>query len=422
LKILLLSKNNTLTKILPFKAVRPTREYAGLVASRSYEDYNDDELKAQLEFNPYSFLHIINPGYKFQHEIGGEKRFGMVKNRYLEFKEDNIFQQDEEPCYYIYKIKTREASCYGIIAAASAEDYGRDVIRRHEDTIAHREEMFKEYLKVVGFNTEPVLLTYPDDSTINELLKERMKSRPEYEFATANKEIHSLWLIDDAENIEKIKTQFKAMEKIYIADGHHRSASSWLLAKESKENNPNHTGKEAYNFFMSYLISESNLRIFEFSRLIKDLNGHSKEEFLILLDQWFRIENRGAEVYKPSKKHHFNMYLDGEFYSLYLRKTNYKFTDSSSELDAHILYEKILKPVLGIHDLRHDNRIAYIHGRNDIIALKTRVDNGEFAVGFGMLPAGIEEIKQIADENLTMPPKSTYIEPKLRSGLTIYEF
>ena len=411
-----------MTKILPFKAVRPAREYAGLVASRSYEDYSEEELRAQLEYNPYSFLHIINPGYKFQHEIGGDKRFGMVKNRYLEFKEENTFIQDEQACYYIYNIKTREASCCGIIAAASVEDYENEVIRRHEDTIAHREELFKEYLKVVGFNTEPVLLTYPDNRVINALLEERMKSRPEYEFATANKEIHSLWLIDDPENISKIKAQFEAMEKLYIADGHHRSASSWLLARESKENNPGHTGKEAYNFFMSYLISESNLRIFEFSRLIKDLNGHTKEEFLILLDEYFRIENRGFEVYKPSKKHHFNMYLDGEFYSLYLRKTNYEFTDSLSELDSYILYEKILKPLLGIEDLRYDKRIAYIHGRNDLIELKTRVDSGEFEVGFGMLPAGIEEIKQIADENLTMPPKSTYIEPKLRSGLTIYEF
>lgn len=411
-----------MSKIFPFKAVRPAREFAGLVASRSYEDYGEAELRAQLEYNPYTFLHIINPGYKFQHEIGGDKRFGMVKNRYLEFKEDKTLIQDKTPSYYIYQIQTRDGTCCGIIAAASVEDYESNVIKKHEDTIAHREEMFKDYLKVVGFNTEPVLLTYPDDPVINQLLRERMDSRPEYEFATSNKEIHSLWLIDEPKNIQQIQDQFAAIEQLYIADGHHRSASSWLLAKESKENNPAHTGKEAYNYFMSYLISESNLRVFEFSRLIKDLNGHSKEEFLILLDEWFRIENRGHDIYKPSKKHHFNMYLDGEFYSLYLRKTNYEFTDSLSELDSYILYEKILKPVLGINDLRNDKRITYVHGRNDLFELKTRVDSGDYEVGFGMLPAGIEEIKQIADENLTMPPKSTYIEPKLRSGLTIYEF
>lgn len=411
-----------MTKILPFKAVRPAPAYAGLVASRPYEDYSEGELRAQLEFNPYSFLHIINPGYKFQQQISGEKRFAMVRNRYLEFKEENILVQDENPLYYIYQIKSRESSCCGIIAAAGVQDYEKNRIRRHEDTMAPREELFKNYLKVVGFNTEPVLLTYPDNSVINSLLEERMKSTPEYEFATYNKEIHSLWLIDKPEQIQKIKSEFDGLDKIYIADGHHRSASSYLLAKESRENNPQHTGEESYNFFMSYLISESNLRIYEYSRLVKDLNGHSKEEFLIQLDEWFRIENRGHELYKPSKKHHFNMYLDGEFYSLYLRKTNYEFSDSLSQLDSYILYEKILKPVLGIEDLRHDKRIAYIHGRNDLIELKTRVDNKEFAVGFGMLPAGIEEMKQIADENLTMPPKSTYIEPKLRSGLTIYEF
>lgn len=411
-----------MAEIHPFKAVRPSREKAGLVASRSYEDYNEAELRAQLEYNPYSFLHIINPGYKFQHEITGEKRFGMVKNRYLEFKEDGTFNQDETPCYYIYKIQTRERSCCGIIAAASAADYEKNIIKRHEDTIAHRETLFKDYLKVVGFNTEPVLLTYPDNNVINDLLSQTMKTRPEYEFATYNKEVHNLWKIDDPEKIAQIQTEFEGMEKLYIADGHHRSASSYLLAKESKENNPNHTGKEPYNYFMSYLISESNLSIYEFSRLIKDLNGHSKEEFLVLLDEWFRIENFGKEVYKPSKKHHFNMYLDGEFYSLYLRRTKYEFTDSLSELDSFILFEKILKPILGIQDLRNDNRIAYIHGKNDLIELKSRIDAGEFAVGFGMLPASIAEIKQIADDNLTMPPKSTYIEPKLRSGLTVYEF
>lgn len=411
-----------MTKILPFKAVRPAPAYAGLVASRPYEDYSENELRAQLDYNPYSFLHIINPGYKFQHEIAGEKRFGMVRNRYLEFREEGVFEKDDQACYYIYQIESREGSSCGIIAAASVEDYEKDVICRHEDTIAHREELFKEYLKVVGFNTEPVLLTYPDNAVIDELLAENMKSRPEYEFATNNRELHKLWLINDPNHISKIKAEFEKQEKIYIADGHHRSASSYLLARESRENNPNHTGKESYNFFMSYLISESNLRIYEFSRLIRDLNGHSKEEFLILLDEWFRIENRGYDIYKPSKKHHFNMYLDGEFYSLYLRKTNYEFTDSLSQLDSYILFEKILKPILGIEDLRYDKRIEYIHGRNDLIELKTRIDSGEFAVGFGMLPAGIEEIKQIADENLTMPPKSTYIEPKLRSGLTIYEF
>lgn len=393
-----------------------------MVASRPYEDYSAGELTAQLDYNPFSFLHIINPGYKYQQEITGEKRFQLVKNRYLEFKEDNIFIKDEEPSFYIYKLITRENSFFGIIAAASVEDYENNAIKKHEDTLAYREVLFKEYLKVVGFNTEPVLLTYPDSKVIDEIIESVTEKIPEYEFSTHNKETHYLWKICDKALVTEIREEFEKIDCLYIADGHHRSASSFLLAKESKENNPEHTGEESYNYFMSFLIAESKLKIYEFSRLIKDLNGWSKEEFLVQLDQWFRIENRGTEGYSPTKKHHFNMYLQGDFYSLYLRKTYYEFTDSLSSLDTYILYEKVLKPLLGIEDLRKDSRIAYIHGKNDLVEIKSKVDSGQFAVGFGMLPLTIEEIKKVADEGLTMPPKSTYIEPKLRSGLTIYEF
>ena len=411
-----------MAKIYSFKAVRPPRDKAGLVSFRPFEDYRLGELTAQLEYNPFSFLHIINPGYKYQHEITGKKRYQLVKNRYLEFKEANILIRDKIPCYYFYKIVTHKNTFTGIIAAASVQDYENNIIKRHEDTIAKREMLFKDYLKVVGFNTEPVLLTYPDSREINAVIEQTMKNPPEYEFSTQNKETHYLWKICEPQVVNRIKTEFERMPNLYIADGHHRSASSALLAKESKEANPNHTGEEPYNYFMSFLIAESNLKINEFTRLITDLHGLSKEEFLMQLDESFRIENRGTEVYSPSKKHHFNMYLDGEFYSLYLRKTNYEFTDALSNLDTFILYEKILKPILGIEDLRNDTRIAYFHGKNDLMEIKAKVDSGKFAVGFGMLPITIQEIKQVADEGLTMPPKSTYIEPKLRSGLTIFEF
>ena len=406
----------------PFKAVRPSRDKVGLVASRSYQDYSVEELRFQLEHNPFSFLHIINPGYKFQKEISGNKRFQLVKNRYLEFKEDSIFIQDEEPSYYIYETVSRNQTFCGIIAATSVEDYEKDVVKRHEDTISHRENLFKDYLQTVGFNTEPVLLTYPDSEVINKISAEIKAERPEYEFSSLNRDTHYLWVVNDPEKTALIKAEFEKMQAIYIADGHHRCASSWLLAKESKENNPEHTGKEPYNFFMSYLIAESKLKLYEFNRLVTDLNGMSKKEFLMQLDEWFRIENRGTELYKPSKKNHFSMYLDGEFYSLYLRKTNYEFTDSLSALDPYILFIKVLKPLLGINDPRNDLRISYLPGRNESFEVKNAVDEGLFAVGFGMLPLTIEEVKQVADEGLTMPPKSTYIEPKLRSGLTIYEF
>lgn len=402
--------------------MRPSRDKVGLVVSRPYEEYSVEELKFQLDHNPYSFLHIINPGYKFQKEISGEKRFQLVKNRYLEFREDGIFFQDDKPCYYIYRSVSRDQSFTGIIAGASAGDYESNIIKRHEDTIEDREKLFKEYLKVVGFNTEPVLLTYPDSEVINGIMEETMIRRPEYEFSSFNKETHYIWVVEEPSVTRQIQAEFERMPALYIADGHHRSASSWLLAQEMKAGNPDHNGKEPYNFFMSYLIAESNLKLYEFNRLVRDLNGLSKKEFLMQLDEWFRIENRGAELYSPSRKHHFSMYLDGEFYSLYLRKKIYEFTDSLSKIDPYILYITVLKPLLGIQDPKNDLRIAYLPGKNDPFAVKKAVDEGSFEVGFGMLPLAVEEIKEVSDEELTMPPKSTYIEPKLRSGLTIYEF
>ncbi|WP_299224283.1 DUF1015 domain-containing protein [uncultured Psychroserpens sp.] len=412
-----------MAKIRPFKAVRPTRDKVSLVASRSYQTYTQAEREARLDYNPFSFLHIVNPGYKYDREITGTERYALVRNRYLEFKEDNVFVHDNTPTYYIYKIVDRDHQIFnGIVAAASAEDYEKDVIKKHEDTIEYREQVFKDYLKTVGFNAEPVLLTYPDNKTISTIIKDVQKERAEFEFTTTYRDTHYLWKLEDPNLIEIIQNEFDSMPTIYIADGHHRSASSYLLYKDEKRDNEKHEGTESYNYFMTFLIPESELRIHEFNRLVKDLNGLTKEEFLIQLDTIFRIQNRGIMPYKPSKKHHFSMYLDGEFYSLYLRKSLYNFKTALDALDPQILYNTILQPLLGIEDLRNDDRIDYINGKKDIINVKDKIDNGEFAVGFGMVPVDINEMKQIADDGLKMPPKSTFIEPKLRSGVTIYEF
>ena len=412
-----------MAKIIPFKAVRPTRDKVSLVASRSYQTYTQAEREARLDYNPFSFLHIVNPGYKYDREITGVERYSLVRNRYLEFKEDQVFIQDKTPSFYIYKIVDREHQVFnGIIAASSAEDYEKDIIKKHEDTIEYRENIFKDYLKTVGFNAEPVLLTYPDNDVISNIIKDIQSDRAEFEFTTTFRDTHYLWKVDDVQVLKNIQSEFEKMDTIYIADGHHRSASSYLLYKDEKSQNSNHIGDESYNFFMSYLIPESDLRIHEFNRLIKDLNGLTKEEFLIQLDACYRIENRGTSPYKPSKKHHFSMYLDGEFYSLYLRKATYKFESSLEELDAQLLYKTVLHPILGIKDLRNDSRIMYSNGKKDVINVKTCVDSGDFAVGFGMVPVTIDEMKHIANDGLKMPPKSTFIEPKLRSGVTIYEF
>ena len=257
---------------------------------------------------------------------------------------------------------------------------------------------------------------------MKDIIEDVMRNRSEYEFTTTYRDTHYLWNVNDSKIISAIEKLFSEMDSIYIADGHHRSSSSYLLAQDYKSKNEEHTGEEPYNFFMSYLIPESELKIYEFNRLIKDLNGLSKEEFLIKLDTVYRIENRGQAYYKPSKKHHFSMYLDGEFYSLYLRKNLYNFSNALDALDTQILYSTILKPILKIEDARSDQRIIYSDGKKDLVYVKFLVDSGDFRVGFGLMPITIDEMKQISDEGLTMPPKSTYIEPKLRSGVTIYEF
>jgi uncharacterized protein (DUF1015 family) len=405
--------------VKPFKAIRPTQDKAPFVISRSYQSYSKKELNANLEFNPFSFLHIINPGYKFDKQVSGSKRFSMVRNRYLEFLEDDILKKDTDSSFYLYKTEQDDLVCCGLFCATSVADYENNLIKKHEDTIKRRETMFAGYLKTVKFNAEPVLMSYTDTAEIKALLDTEKEKTPTHHFTTTDRVTHTLWVISDKKITESIQHQFTTVNKLYIADGHHRSASSHLLSNMFPSTDAQK--EKSTDYFMSYLIPESQIRIYEFNRMIKDLNGLSKEEFLIRLDAYFRIENQGNMLYKPTKKHHFCMYLDGEFYSLYLRKTAYTFTDTLSALDTQILYKTVLEPILGISDLRNDKRIAYGYGKHNGIRMKNDIDAGRYTVGFNMLPIGISELKQIADDGLVMPPKSTYIEPKLRSGIAIYE-
>ncbi len=407
--------------ITPFKAIRPAKDKVAHVVSNSYQSYSRKELNAELSFNPFTFLHILNPGYKYSKSVSGEERFQLVHNRYLEFLEENIFLKDAVDSFYLYEIEKKDFKCCGLFCGTSVEDYRNNVIKKHENTLQRREAMFADYLETVQFNAEPVLMTYTDNERIAAIIAEGKAKEPEYLFTTTDKVNHKLWVVSDPKTVQALQLAFKELDALYIADGHHRSASSNLLAKNLEDKNQNHDGSEPYNSFMSYLIPESEVRIFEFNRLVKSLNGLTKKEFLVKLDAVFRIENQGKLLYKPSKKHHFSMYLDGEFYSLYLRKKIYTFTDVLSELDTQILYKTILEPILGIQDLRKDKRIHYGYGKHNAMKMKDDIDKGKFTVGFGMVPITISEIKAIADAGLVMPPKSTYIEPKLRSGLAIYE-
>ncbi|MEN1784356.1 MAG: DUF1015 domain-containing protein [Bacteroidota bacterium] len=408
-------------QITPFKAIRPAKDKVAFVASRSYEAYPEKERRYHLKYNPFSFLHIIDPGFKFHQIIVGEERFSLVRNRYLEFLEEKVLVKDTQSCFYLYQIQHQAGTSLGLFCATSVEDYDHQAIKKHEDTLEKREILFAQYLKTVGFNAEPVLMTYPPNTTISTIISKEVQKTPEYHFTTPDKVSHQLWKIDTPSVIQTLQDAFGSLPHFYIGDGHHRSASSALLAKEMRDNNTSHTGKEPYNFFLSYLIPETDIQISGFNRLIRDLNGLSKEAFLIQLDTHFRIEEQEGGIQQPIAKHHFCMYLDGAFYLLHLRKNRYQFTNALSALDAQILYITILQPILGIQDLRNDKRISYGQGGNDLLHLKKRVDGGHFAVGFHLAPTTIDEIKAIADANLVMPPKSTYIEPKLRSGLAIYE-
>ncbi|PRZ21623.1 DUF1015 domain-containing protein [Flavobacterium granuli] len=405
-----------MAKIIPFKAVRPTRDKVCLVTCRSYEEYAPAELAAQLDFNPLSFLHVIKPAYTNQEKVSFEKRYRQVHQKYQDFKSENILVKDEKPAIYIHKIVTKNQSFTGIIVGTSIDDYRNNIIKKHEETLAFRVRVLKEYMQYSEFNTEPVLMTYANNKNIENWIFERTQKLADFEFSTTKKEINYLWKIDDAIEIDWIQNILKT-ENLYIADGHHRSEAVQLLAQENEN-----TKNTSQDYLLSYLISENNVKVYEYNRLIKDLNGMTKEAFLKEVSVNYLIENKKQLPFQPTEKHQFGMYLDNEFYSLVLRNEKQDFKTVLESLDAQILYKTILSPLLSIKDLRNDERIEYMSGKQSILELKTIVDEGEFEVGFFLFPSNIEEIKALADANLIMPPKSTYIEPKFRSGIVIYEF
>jgi len=405
-----------MAKIVPFKAVRPTRDKVCLVTCRSYEEYVNAELAAQLDFNPLSFLHILKPAYTNQESVSFEKRYRQVNQKYHDFKNEFILVKDKKPAIYLHKIVTKTHAFTGIIVGTSIADYRNNIIKKHEDIIAFRVQLLKDYMKYSEFNTEPVLMTYPDNKIIENWIFNCTQKLADFEFSTTKKEIHYLWKIDDMLEINWIQNIFEKTKNLYIADGHHRSEASKLLSEENDDSE-----NVAKDYLLSYLISENNIKIYEFNRLIKDLNGLQKEDFINELNKNFIVENKNKQPFQPSEKHQFGMYLDSEFYSLVLRKENGAFKTVLESLDTQILYEKVLLPVLGIEDLRNDERIEYLSGKQSILEVKQKIDEEEFEVGFIMFPSDINEIKALADNNLIMPPKSTYIEPKFRSGLVVYE-
>lgn len=404
-----------MAKIIPFKAVRPTRENASLVTARSYDDYSPAELAAQLEFNPLSFLHVVNPAYANAQKYDFQKRFRLVHRKYQEFKDEEILIEDEKPSFYIHQMISKKQLFTGIIAGTSIADYKSDVIKKHENTLHYRVEMFKEYMKYSGFNVEPVLMTYPDNDLLAEWIVSKTAAPAATEFTTTSKHTHYLWKIDDDADIAFLQNAFSKMPNLYIADGHHRSASSEMLYDEAGQND----NKNAY--FMSFLIAESNVKIYEYNRLVKDLNHLTTADFLDKIKIDFDVFPNGDQILEPANKHEFGMYLDGTYYLLSLKKEHRNFSSPLESLDSQILFVKVLAPIFSITDLRNDDRIEYLSGKHPLPEIKNLVDEGDFRIAFILFPSDIAEIKAIADAHLIMPPKSTYIEPKFRSGLVVYE-
>lgn len=411
-----------MTKISPFRAIRPVRSKAHLVASRAVSAYRPSILDAKLASNPYTFIHIIHPEF-FENEKtktapNTPERFLKVKDKFDEFVDRGIFQQEETPSLYVYRQSSPNHSYLGVIGGASVEEYKNDKIKKHEATLASREAMFTNYLDVVGFNAEPVLLSHPKSIALDGILEEITQIRPEYEFTTTDEVTHELWVVEESK-VDAIQKAYEDIENCYIADGHHRSASSVRLHDLIK-NRGNYDPAKNYASFLSFFIDEERLEIFPFNRLCKSLNGHSVEQLLQQLSTQYEVQKMERGL--PSTRlHEIHMYVEKQWYKLQLHSDEMKQTDAVSRIDAELLTRTILSPILGIHDLTTDKNISFTSNENGVHSIEQSVDSGVYKLGFLLYPVTMEQLKAVADENAIMPPKSTWIEPKMRSGLTIYK-
>lgn len=404
--------------IHPFKAIRPTRDKAQLVSTRPLAAYRKHILRAKLDENPYTFLHIIHPEGDKEHQskANSVERFEAVKNRYDSFIEQGILIQDTSNSFYIYRQTKGTHQFTGVIAGVSVEEYKNDLIKKHEATITSRESMFTNYINITGFNAEPVLLAHKHLPELDTYIAQVTQARPEYEFSTTDKIKHELWVIN-AEKDPKLISIYAELNELYIADGHHRSASSARLKDTITKNKqtpfPNH------DFFLAYLIDEQKLEILEFQRLVKSLNGLSPESFLAACGEHFEIEEL-KKVRRPLQRHEIVCLLGKEAYAFKAKTHITSVKDVVKQLDAQILTDYILTPILGIEDLKTSKEIEFIPGTKELKKVVELVKKDDFKVGFLLYPASINEVKEVADNGGIMPPKSTWVEPKMRSGLTIY--
>jgi uncharacterized protein (DUF1015 family) len=406
-----------MANIQPFRAIRPVRDKVHLVATRPYYSYKPNVLKAKLEDNPYTLLHIINPEFNRlkRTEANSNERFELVKAGYELFKEKGILIQDQEAHLYVYRQTCPDRSYTGIIGGADVEEYLSDHIKKHEATLTEREGVFTRYLDIVGLNAEPVLMSYEGTAAIDAIVDSVTQHRPEYEFTTTDLITHELWILSVAESTELSK-EFKKIEAVYIADGHHRSASSVALYEKYKAEGTLGKGQ----FFLAYFVREDALKILEFQRLVKHLNGLSSEAFIARLASLGTLTSLTTPR-KPLTAHEITVYVNNTCYSLVLDSTRIDENHPTHSLDSELLTQWILDPILGISDLKTSEDIAFVPGNTPFVKVLNQVNDGSFKVAFFLFPIPMSAVKKVADHGMYMPPKSTWVEPKLRSGLTIMD-
>ena len=410
--------------IKPFKGIRPKRELVEKIASRPYDVLNSEEARAEAAGNEMSLYHIIKPEIDFpvgtdEHD---EKVYRKAAENFEKFQKNGWLVQDGKENYYVYAQTMNGKTQYGLVVCAYVDDYMTGKIKKHELTRKDKEEDRMKHVRVNNANVEPVFFAYPHNNELDAIVKEVTKGKPEYDFvAELDGFRHTFWLIEDEAKIKRITEIFATIPSLYIADGHHRSAAAALVGDEKRRQNPAHKGNEEYNYFMAVCFPDDQLTIIDYNRVVKDLNGLTDEQFIEKLKKNFDVELKGKDIYKPSKLHNFSMYLSGNWYSLTAKAGTYDDKDPIGVLDVTVSSNLILDEILGIKDLRTDKRIDFVGGIRGLGELKRRVDSGEMRVAFALYPVSMQQLIDIADTNNIMPPKTTWFEPKLRSGLVIHK-
>ena len=410
--------------VKPFRGLRPPREIVSSLACLPYDVMNTEEAAAMAKDKECSLLHITRAEIDLRKgtDVHSEEVYKKSVDNFNLWQEKGWLVQDNEPSYYVYAQTMKGRTQYGIVGCASVDDYLKGVIKKHELTRPDKEQDRMVHIRVNNANIEPVFFAYPPVKELDAIVKRIVrKTKPEYDFTAEDGFGHHFWVIRDQATVKRIEELFASkVPYTYIADGHHRTAAAALVGKEKADNNPGHTGKEEYNFFLAVHFPSDQLRIIDYNRTVKDLNGLSSAEFLAKLEKGFVVREKGTEIYKPRKLHNFSLYLDGRWYSLTARKGTYNDDDPIGVLDVTILTNEILAPILDIQDLRRSKRIDFIGGIRGLNELKRRVDSGEMKVAFALYPVSMKQLITIADSGNIMPPKTTWFEPKLRSGLVIH--